>query len=388
MAADILGLDIQPADAAGPIGQIRQAGEGVKVFGLRPRRGIAAWPRDQPAQGQPRLFLGLAQRAAFGRLAAVDPACHRFQQPGLRIAAHEGAHAELLDHQHPVADGVIGQHHHRIGRDEGGARHRLCHLAIEAAPGDVMLLDREEPGIGLAEAGHLHIARDSGAALQRRHALPRPHPRPAAHQHLRIAGQHGGGICMTIERHEIACGFRHRVAPAVQPGGDIPGSAVLPAPLLGPEHRGGDLPASLHHHLARDKSETAFVKRQPRPVTLRQPLGQHALHRGPRRRRQHREILALRHPHRMIRQHGGAHGQIAPQNGGAQGRMAQGAVEEHRGHRSCYLQMRAARCASPPASIPPTSNIPATSGCSSSTALSSISPNMPCKACTGPSYCF
>ena len=122
---------------------------------------------------EPGLLVRLAPRGFLGRLGAVGAAGGGLEAPRARVAAGEGAGAELLDHQHRVAPRVVGQHRHRVAAGEDAAADDLGHGAVEAAVAEAMLLDAEIVGVGevarerLDVGGGVRGAEDDGQAAVR-----------------------------------------------------------------------------------------------------------------------------------------------------------------------------------------------------------------------------
>ena len=385
MGADVFRLASQPGDPRRPVRQIGDSDIGIKIFTLGRRRRVIVPRRDQLAQRDPRFLARLAPRRFLGGLAAIDPARHRLDQPGVEIAAREGPHAKLLDHQHPVAHRIIGQHHRSIPRQKHRAIDRLAHRAVEPAKAQIVFLDREIIGIGLDASVHRHILR---AALAANLALGRrptgPCPGAAAHQHHRVSGQKLGRRAQPLMAHEILGRGGDRRPPAGHPVRKTPGRAGLPAPAFGEidaRRAGRALPLDTNH--PHPRVIAVLVKIEPRQIRI----GQIPRQNPPcpvAARDDHRKGSARRPENRMARQQGGFHRHRAAQNPGQQWRVAQRAVKEAIGHPP-YRQRRAAHSDNSPASAPPITMTARKSHSIMRSRKSTPRPTAPTTASIGPS---
>ena len=107
MAANILGLMLQPEHPGAAVGQVGQGDVGIQVLADRAGGWIIAGDESQIVQDEAGFLDRLAPGGLVRRLARVDAAGDGFQRPGLRIAARLWAGAELFDQKDAVPDGII-----------------------------------------------------------------------------------------------------------------------------------------------------------------------------------------------------------------------------------------------------------------------------------------
>ena len=133
-------------------------------------------------QLQSRLLARLTTGGVARVLARIHPPCNGLQHPGARIAPPIGAHAELLDQQHPVAHRIIGQDQRGIGGHKDLALHDRAETAVKSRMTQRHAAGQEKPLMAVLRGDQLDLIGPPVAADLGRNApggsQPRLGPRP------------------------------------------------------------------------------------------------------------------------------------------------------------------------------------------------------------------
>jgi hypothetical protein len=111
---------------------------------------------------------------------------------GSRSRRAIGPGPELLDQQHRVASGIVGQHRDRIAAREDSALDLRRHRAVEAPVPQFVPFEGEMPDEGAVEAVGTRIADRMVASQPRRLGRPAPHPRKGPRHDRREVDLPGG----------------------------------------------------------------------------------------------------------------------------------------------------------------------------------------------------
>src|SRR6056297_2738686 len=109
MRANILVLALKAAMPLPVFRQVRERNESMKKGADLARRRVIIRHLQQLVQPDPCLLEALTPRGGRRVFTGVDPPGNRLQSPRVKITAPIGPHAKLLDQEHPVAPGIIGQ---------------------------------------------------------------------------------------------------------------------------------------------------------------------------------------------------------------------------------------------------------------------------------------